>query len=292
MHKISNFLDITEAPKYNRCMNTFLSAYRNRAELNERDYAYVVSAGCYSFDKTDFRTERPKGRGDYQLIYVKKGVLIVQNVGEFREGSVLLYRPHTPQFYLYLAVPQSEYYWIHFNGTGVGEILNTLEYGNAPFNIGETPAVPSSWREIIREIEQQKFGYVPQLTGELIRLLTSVARIRRRLEFPQLESKQEAFQAVIDLMHSSGIHTPIEDYAAMCYMSKYQFAHAFKSLIGVSPHAYQERIVLMKAQDLLLNSELSITEIAKVLGFTDIYYFSRFFKRQTDKSPSEFRKTQ
>ena len=45
-----------------------------------------------------------------------------------------------------------------------------------------------------------------------------------------------------------------------------------------------------KAQRLLLNSDLSISEISKALGFKDLPYFSRMFKQHVGIPPSQYRK--
>lgn len=50
-----------------------------------------------------------------------------------------------------------------------------------------------------------------------------------------------------------------------------------------------ERIVL-EAKRMLADKELPVNEIANTLGFDDYSYFSRFFKKQTGMSPTDFRK--
>lgn len=50
------------------------------------------------------------------------------------------------------------------------------------------------------------------------------------------------------------------------------------------------RVKMNHAAEELLNSSLSIQEIADQLGFTDAFTFSRAFKRIQGRSPREFRK--
>ena len=68
----------------------------------------VTAVGYYHVHTTYvIETERPNGRGDYQLIYVKEGKLHLYENGEERiisKGNVLLFRPYEPQIYnLYAA---------------------------------------------------------------------------------------------------------------------------------------------------------------------------------------------
>jgi len=62
-----------------------------------------------------------------------------------------------------------------------------------------------------------------------------------------------------------------------------------KSLTGLTVNQYINEIRLKKAQDLLLNSELSVSEIAYEVCYKDPAYFSRIFKKQVGVSPKEFR---
>lgn len=57
---------------------------------------------------------------------------------------------------------------------------------------------------------------------------------------------------------------------------------------GVSPKDYFSKRLLVEAQRKLLYSDISVKELAYELGFNDPDYFSRFFKKSTGKSITEF----
>ena len=64
----------------------------------------------------------------------------------------------------------------------------------------------------------------------------------------------------------------------------------FLEQCGVTLNQYLLNYRIIKAMELLLNTNLKIEEIAFQTGFQDSYYFSKFFKQQTGFSPSPFRK--
>lgn len=64
----------------------------------------------------------------------------------------------------------------------------------------------------------------------------------------------------------------------------------FKAETGVSPKRYIVNTKLKNAQKLLLETDYSITQIASSVGFLSVLDFSKFFTKNTGKSPSEFRK--
>lgn len=62
-----------------------------------------------------------------------------------------------------------------------------------------------------------------------------------------------------------------------------------KKLMGVSPSDFLRQVRMQRAEQLIAKSRMSISEIAYAVGFADPKYFAKCFKRQTGKTPSEYR---
>ena len=60
---------------------------------------------------------------------------------------------------------------------------------------------------------------------------------------------------------------------------------------GISPKGYLQKIRLGHAQNLLLNSDLAISDIARMCGFADSNYFTRTFRLHFGISPRDFRRS-
>ena len=63
------------------------------------------------------------------------------------------------------------------------------------------------------------------------------------------------------------------------------FRHTFTAHTGLSPHQYLLEFRLVRARNLLVETELSIKEIARQTGFKDELYFSRLFRQRLNLSP-------
>ena len=63
---------------------------------------------------------------------------------------------------------------------------------------------------------------------------------------------------------------------------------SFSACLGVSLHQYIIMMRMEKAQKLLLNGKENITEVAQKLGYSNIFVFSKAFKRYSGVSPSYF----
>lgn len=77
--------------------------------------------------------------------------------------------------------------------------------------------------------------------------------------------------------------------SALGYHAKY-LARKFKRQTGYSPIDYMIRLRIGKACGLLAGTDASIKAIALTVGYEDMFYFNRIFKKQTGCSPSQFRK--
>lgn len=81
----------------------------------------------------------------------------------------------------------------------------------------------------------------------------------------------------------------VKRLADLSGLSETRFRAYFSGIYGESPKAYVNSLRIMKARELLVNTDKSVGEIAGLCGFSDIYYFSRIFKQKTLVSPSEYR---
>lgn len=81
-----------------------------------------------------------------------------------------------------------------------------------------------------------------------------------------------------------------DDMAKAAGISTVYFRKLFTAAYGISPAAYLQNLRINKAKDMLKSDYGSITDIALSLGYSDIYDFSRVFKRLTGISPAAYAK--
>jgi AraC family transcriptional regulator len=109
-------------------------------------------------------------------------------------------------------------------------------------------------------------------------------QVRRGLAPWQERRAKEAMNACLDKDIS------IAQLASECGLSSSHFARAFKQATGQPPHRWLLERRLETAQDLLLNSQMSLLEITKACGFSDQSHFSRAFTRMMGTSPGAWRR--
>ena len=81
----------------------------------------------------------------------------------------------------------------------------------------------------------------------------------------------------------------IQYFAQKSHLSQHYFSDLIKKETGRSPKDHINDFVIEKAKDLILEQELSISEIAYDLGFNYPHYFTRLFKSKTGLTPIQYR---
>ena len=77
--------------------------------------------------------------------------------------------------------------------------------------------------------------------------------------------------------------------ALLCDISPIYFRKLFQKIYKTSPIKYLIKIRINKAKEFLRGDYLSISDIAKLTGFSSVYTFSKAFKKETGISPSEYK---
>ena len=110
---------------------------------------------------------------------------------------------------------------------------------------------------------------------------------RTRTSGNQSDAIKRAVQAIENEWNQN---EKMEKYAAMCNMSPSYFYREFREYAGMSPAKYRNYIRINVAKSDLLNTNMTVKEIARKVGFDDALYFSRIFSNITGMSPVAFKK--
>lgn len=149
--------------------------------------------------------------------------------------------------------------------------------------------------EIYAAYWERKDGYKYSTLGkacELIAYLIHRYRVSTldEEEYEARSRKLENFNNIIDYIDKNYAEPLTTQTAAgMAHLSEYYFCHLFKRSTGVSFVSYLNEIRVQKSAVLLNNTRLSITAVAAEVGFSDVNYFSRLFRRIMGVSPRRFR---
>ncbi len=106
------------------------------------------------------------------------------------------------------------------------------------------------------------------------------------LSGPQKEYMQKAYEYIAE-----NYKNPDFSYKELCRVSGLEYAYfseLFKKTFKMPPVKFVTKMRIDYAKELLVTNRRSVSEIAEMCGFSNTYYFSNVFKKQTGFSPSQY----
>ncbi|GGD89306.1 AraC family transcriptional regulator [Paenibacillus nasutitermitis] len=184
--------------------------------------------------------------------------------------------------------PESRYIFSHFMNSR--RIWNPLTLSTLHRRV-----LDNALTEAYEEYTHQVIGYELSIKACLYRMITPIFRQYKQETFRELDLRRTIESSLrlkpaldyIEVNYGRKIYT-----GAICSsinMSPYHFTRYFKKITGVTPVQYINQYRVDMAKRLLLEQDISITEIAERTGFCNINYFDKMFKKLTELTPIEYR---
>lgn len=130
----------------------------------------------------------------------------------------------------------------------------------------------------------------------LYQLLSNQADLFQKInQLPQVKKSTqiEVYKRlawVVDYIYSNlGKVIELDDLANVACLSKFHFLRLFKHFFKQTPHQFINNLRVIKAQHLLIKTEIPIIEIAFCLGFEYLSSFTRMFTKSVGVSPQTYR---
>lgn len=269
----------------------------SRAPIKDKSRPLIVtSCGTYRL-KTVKRlpTWRPKGRLDYQLLYIVSGKGHFYFHGEDRvvyAGRMVLIQPRQEQRYEYFGEDKPEVYWVHFTGSDVKNILRSynIPMDDPIFYSGASSTYSYLFKEMIHELQNCKTRYEDLLAMYLRQIFLLVQRTRQE-ERPTVSTYIQEEMEFARRYFNEHYNEPIsiQEYAESRNMSVCYFQRNFKQIVKHTPMQYLLTIRVNNAASLLETTDYSMAEIAAIVGYEDPLYFSRLFRKIKGVSPRDYR---
>ena len=154
---------------------------------------------------------------------------------------------------------------------------------------------------IMKDIYDEYFGNAPlkniSITSKFLNMLVEVGRSYTAspdrfvgIKPTKQQEYTEKFMSICNYLNQHCTEDlTLEEVADMAGFSKYHFSRLFKEFAGMSFYKYLNTRRIAYAENLLLDPELNVTEVAIRSGFNSISAFMRMFKIVRNCTPTQFR---
>ncbi|MEK0315600.1 helix-turn-helix domain-containing protein [Cohnella sp. 56] len=189
-----------------------------------------------------------------------------------------------------------EYYMILYRPYGKAEGARSFRQGPGGTMHQAPPhdyRCPEPWQ--LRELAQQLHRSWNE-SGELQRLLATglfyqfVYEQFRQLRLAEERYRPDLAEAVARYLRTHYRQSiAMDELAGSFHYSAHYLSRLFRRAYGCSPMTYLVRTRMNRAKELLAGTSMGIGEIAESVGYADMYYFNKLFKKQLGMTPVQFK---
>lgn len=272
--------------------------------LNDRfphhtEEIYLTMCGieqCASDKKNQSRI-----RDDYHLHVVMSGEGVLEsgrNSIGLRAGQMFLLKPGEFINYWPSARDPWAYCWMSFNGTRAGEYMLSAGFEKGVYCLDAHVDINEFYKLCDRAVSTPQLSYAASLRRlgllmEFIGLaIESADRGRKhsaRREHKALYKKADYVRYAVEYIQNNYSGINIGDVSRYLGIDRSYFSSIFRESQGISPSEYLLRVRMRHSGYLLQNTDLSIQDVARNVGYEDSLTFSKAFRRFFGVSPKYYR---
>lgn len=171
-----------------------------------------------------------------------------------------------------------KYYRMSLGQTGVNRIFHDKE-----------KKVCRLMEEMLEEYRLHEVGWSQILRLKLLEILLLMLRglIPKKRRLPESTAVQKMLEFV-DSSYRTGL--TLGEFCEQNHYSLSYVSRRFKQETGLCVRDYVQKIRVEKSCELLEGSDMRVAEIARTVGYEDIKFFNRVFKKLMQVSPREYRR--
>ncbi|UZR96896.1 helix-turn-helix domain-containing protein [Chondrinema litorale] len=163
---------------------------------------------------------------------------------------------------------------------------NLYSFEKEPFN-----GLMNLFYSIYHENSKKRYQFLNVIRANLRILFIELIRNNTKTPSHQKnEYQQERLDTFLELLEKHIInHKQVSHYAEMLHLSVYQLNAITTKTLGKTSSTLINEQIILESKRLLLATNNQVNQIALQLGYVDVSYFIRFFKKHTGFSPEVFR---
>lgn len=234
-------------------------------------------------------------RGIMHFVTSGKGKLTINNkTYNIHQDQIFFIPAGVSAFYIADRKDPWSYKWLHLGGSKVLEVLKDagIDEHNPVFNICDRgTSTKSRLYDILNDIFAnftREFKCISKIYDILDYFSEFSLKDEETSESLQLQYVHTVIK-YIHLKYTEQIH--VEDISRACGLNRSYLSRLFHDATGSTIQDFLMTYRIKEASNMLKNTDSTVSYIAFAVGYTDIYTFSKAFKRKTGMTPSQFRES-
>lgn len=251
----------------------------------DKKFGWREKAHCHDFCEIMYIAD---GRGTITVgskpYSVRKGDIVIYNADLVHEEESSSSEPMALYFMALGSLRLTELPGNHLLPPGLSCIYPSGKYAGV---------FTDCFERLIPEFEKKEPFYAEitqNLAMTMVMYMFRIINEQNREASQLLQSNAGVRQATAYIQAHLHEEMTLEEIAKHCHMSKYYLSHQFTQVQGISLSTYILQSRITKSMQLLRETTMPVKEIAESVGFHDVPYFCRTFKKETSLTPLQYRR--
>lgn len=257
----------------------------------------VRSVGVRWYHPGGFVIDRPDGLNEYSFIQWLTPTIFKINGKTTTEppGGCIFYGPGQTTWYGADAFTPFGNNWLHFSGPLVGQVLADGGVPLAkPVYLRNDAFIEESLRLFLKESMSSSPGRHLAISAHALLFLIEFGRRLRESAASSKSARnmehREKFEDFRELLRERCVEQwTLGKMAAELHLSPSRFSNLYREFFDAKPVDDLIRMRLELAGYYLKTTNMPVSYVANLCGFTDVYYFSRAFKAKMGQTPTAYR---
>lgn len=252
---------------------------------------YLVGIGLNDYQ---YHATRNAGYPFPQIIYTTRGKGCIR----FEDKEFLLTKNYC--FYLPAHYPHEyftmgdlwETHWVTFDGFATVQMLNQLGFTTAMVQkLSDISKLESLFKKMFMTLKSDHLFGDYTCSGLIYQYLIEACRVFFDKDASNNSDRSRILMPVLNYIDENlDMDISLEKLCEIAEVSPQHLCRVFKEVLNLRPIEFVSKKRVAKAKELLISTDLSITEISHQVGYPDHSYFGSVFKKYELMSPSEYRK--
>ena len=256
--------------------------------LNGLQVQYITG-GYFKADNKWNATEKLKVNKFYYVTDGEFELIIDNKTHTVKKGQLVLIPADLKHSYKLTEKENMKKHWCHFEAFSGTESLFNVIKSDLIIDIGINKELTGLFKKLYKY--EKNPDELSNFSARATLMLIIGIYLTNCKSISSVNSTENSdLSSVINYMKENiNGNITVSQLAQFTHLHPNYFIRMFKQYFGFSPIKYFNNMKVNTAKEYLQQGNNSIEEISKILGFSDLYSFSKFFKKNVGISPSQFR---
>lgn len=277
--------------------NSIVQYFHTPSEEFLNSSIYITWAGHRYCDEE--HVIGPRVLDTYKLLFIVNGKGYLKQ-GEhplvsLNKGDIVILYPK--ERHHYYADPEDpwEIMWVSFNGNLCPTLLKEAGFSQENYILSNaiTHSIQRTLQTVINSLGDTDDVDRLCATGQLYILFAYLRQINENQKRRNYMSNQDpcVWKAIRFIEQNYYLNINVEMLCKHVNYSRSYLSRIFKTEMNMTIPEYTNAVRIQNAKNLLVDTNMPMSEISTSVGIHDAFYFSKLFKKITGQTPKEYRKT-